>query len=246
MAGVSSSSTSRGRRCRQLAWLPIVPSTRRSSDETLEALGAGKTIRRLRREKQASDRRLDDMLRRGPNGTGGTDPTAQARAYEDEENRRLAAAQERENLGEAGAVSKYYHDRTVRETRGITQFQQNQSFEREDERDFRAACRADPALSSVASYVEQRIATARANGNYVVRREDLADHRLGQLLRERRAAKLDKAQGRASAQRQRQTVRTPRAQGSDAVAPRRGGRRSEADMSVEDFERSFGTIPITR
>lgn len=201
---------------------------------------ANDTIRRLRRENQ-------DLKRiTGTRTSDARDPAQQQREYQAEQGRLLEAARERERMGEVGAVAQFLAEKQEREFNNRLQWQANQSFERDDRREFRALVREDRISADLQDYVEEHVATARANGNFLLTREAVLNHRLGEMARQRaRNGGNKRQQDRGQARIVRQTVRTPRA-GSDAVNTRRGGRTKDpANMSVEEFEQSFGDVPIT-
>lgn len=198
---------------------------------------AAQTIRKLRRDLQL------ERMAKTPNP--GQDPQARQQAYEQDEARKLAAAQERERLGEAGVVAQYWAERGVREARAVTQGSQNQQFEREDSRDFRILCREDNVKPEMQDYVEDIIATARQNGNFMLTREAVLNHRLGQLARERLRNGNSRQQQRADGQRRRQHVPAPRG-GSDTPATRTRKVKSSDDLDVDDFEKQFGNRVIGR
>lgn len=201
---------------------------------------SSETIRRLRREKQD----LERILRTNTSGRQ-SDPGEQQRQYQDQQKQLLEAARERERLGDVGAVAQFLDDKRERETNNRLQFQANQSFERDDKRDFRQLCREDNIKPALRDYVEERIETARANGNFLITREAVLNHRLGELARaSARNGGNKRQQQRGESRVLRQTVKPARA-ASDVGGGRRRQRNPE-DMSAEEFEAAFGSIPLTR
>ena len=198
---------------------------------------AAQTIRQLRERAQRAER---ELAARGQS----QQPNAadQQARYEADEAKKLQAATEAEQLGAAGAVAKYWHDRTLRETQGVTQFSANQSFEREDAREFRLLQREIPAYGKVADFVEDTIAKARQRGDFSLTREAVAKYRIGELAI-KRAQNGGGQRTHAALSRQRNTVRPP-AGGSDQPAPRRGARKAESEWTTEDYERNLADRPI--
>lgn len=201
--------------------------------------------RDARRSREDKLRRENEGLRRilETNTAGrAPDSAAQQREYEAEQAKLLQAATEREQLGEVGTVAKYWADRTNREVSNRLQYQQNQTFEREDRRDFRSLCRDDNIPASIRDFVEDKIAEARQNGNYMLTREALLNHRLGELARQKARNGGTKRQGDRGQRRiERQTVRPARA-ASDAGRP--GRRKAESEWSTEDYERNLADRPL--
>lgn len=216
-------------------------------DGTSARQGRGKPDSRqrdARRSREARlEREIEELKRRSP-AAQVVDTAAQARQYQENEGRLLTAARERENQGEIGAVAQYFFERNQRETNAQLGFQQNQSFEREDSRDFRALCRDVPSFGKIKDWVEDAVAKARSNGNYQITREALAKFRLGELLIQRGGEKLARGNQRAAGQRQRQVVRAPSGAGGD-VAPRGGRRKPESEWTPEDYERYAGNVALT-
>lgn len=202
---------------------------------------ANEKIRELRERARRAERERDDFARRVTGG-GGQDTRAAQQQYETEQNRLLQAAQEADQLNPAGgAVARYYYERSQRENNFRLQQQRNESFERDDAREFRSICREERVPQRVREAVETAIAAARANGNYALTREAYYNHYLGMSARERRAEKLGVQQERGNRRILRETVKPPRG-GGDARAP--GRRKKESEMSAEEIEANFGNIPI--
>jgi hypothetical protein len=200
------------------------------------------TIRSLRERARTAERDRDaEIARRTGNQP---DQAAAGRAYQEEEQRKLAAAQELERLGEPGATSRYWNERTVREARGVSQFATNQSFERDDSREFRSLTREIPAYNAVKDWVEDYVGKQRAQGNFALTREAAATYRIGQLAIERAHGKGgEQHRQRAERTRDRQRVPAPRG-GSDQPAARTRKVKSSDDLDVDDFERQYGNQPI--
>ena len=204
---------------------------------------ANERIRRLAAENKRlkeSDRRLNDMLARGPRTE--SDPRAAQREYEAAEKARLDEATQAEQLGSTGAVARYWAERNSRETNARIQASENRAFEREDAREFRQICREDGISATLREWVETNVQTARANGNYALTREALLNHRLGQLARLGKAERLGKQQERGNRRIIRQTVKAPRG-GSD-VQRASGRRKRESEWTAEDYERQLSEKPL--
>jgi hypothetical protein len=201
---------------------------------------ANERIRRLAAENKRlkeSERRFNEMLGRGPRSDQ-PDPAAARRQYEEEEKRRLDEATQAEQLGNTGAVARYWANHTLRETGARIQQSENRAFERDDKRDFRQICREDGISASLRDWVEENIQTARANGNFALTREALLNHRLGQLARAGKAERLGRQQERGNRRILRQTVKPPRG-GSDQPRPT-GRRKRESEWTAEDYEKNLG------
>lgn len=208
--------------------------------------GPDRGQRDARRSREAKLQREVDELKRRVNAPGpAPDPQTLARNYEADENRKLTAAQEAENAGTIGAVARYWHERTVRESRDTVAFNRNQMREDADRDRFDALCDRKPHYDRVRDWVEDAIQNHRRNGNFEITRQALARYRLGELLDERGGKALEQRRQRADAGRQRQTVRAPRA-GSDAGGSgRRGRNKPESEWNAEDYERNAGGVFLT-
>ena len=181
------------------------------------------------------NKELERMAREG--GQPRIDPQQSQREYEQREERMLEEAR----INGPDAVSKYYYERGQRENAGRIQGMRNQDFERGDARDFRATCREDGISRDLQDYVEDHISYARQQGNFLLTREAVLNHRLGELARQRkRNGGSDRQRDRGERRIERQTVRAPRGSSDVARPSRRSGRME--DMSVEDIEKNFGNI----
>ena len=194
--------------------------------------GANDRIRQLNRRLQESERRFQEMVNRNNRGA---DPQEQQRQYEQQQNKLLEQAQAAEDMGDRGAVARYWADRRANETNFRIQQSENRAFEREDRAEFRALCREEGISTDLREWVEEFIANARANGNYMLTREAVYNHRLGQLARQNRGRTLRKQSERAERRVLSQTVRAPRG-GSDARPA--GRRKPESEWTVEDYEQN--------
>lgn len=205
--------------------------------------GANERIQRLTQENRrlkAAERRFQDMVERG--GRREPDPVEQQRQYEQQQKTLLEQAQAAEDMGDRGAVARYWADRRANETNFRIQQAENRAFEREDARDFRALCREEGIKPDLREWVEDFVSKARANGNYMLTREAALNHRLGQLARQGRNGSLAQQRERGERRILRQTVKPPRG-GSDARAT--GRRKPESEWTAEDYERQLANRPLT-
>jgi hypothetical protein len=201
---------------------------------------ASDTIRQLRADRQRLKRELEST--RAPR----QDTAAQQREYEAEQARLLKDAQDREELGERGAVARYFYQRSQSETFTRQQWYANQTFDREDRRDFREVCREHNVKPALRDYVEETIQNARANGNYQITREAVLKHRLGDLALQGRNERLGKQRERGERQILRQTVRPPRGGSDVAAGGSRRAPRDESKWTAEDYERQAGNITFDK
>lgn len=118
-----------------------------------------------------------------------------------------------------------------------------ESDNREQDR-FERLCDRDKIVSSVRPLVDRRVQELRADGiTGPLNREIIANDIIAKRYRER-AARAGTQQRRAAATTNaRQTVRNPTSASGQQSAPR-SRRGNFADLSVEDMERTLGTIPV--
>lgn len=166
----------------------------------------------------------------------------QQRALQEQRARELTEA--RNNGPEAYADVR---DRHLREDFAAeTQRRHFDSQDALDQARFDRLCDRDPMVENVRDEVENRIGALRAQGINPSngQREAVANIVIGERMRQRASRAGGQQRRRAAEQNTRQIVRRPNNPAS-TVAARRAPRSVE-EMSAEDFEAAFGSIPMGR
>lgn len=192
--------------------------------------GGSEEIKRLRRRAQQAERERDEARRSGQQ----TQQPQKSQAQIAEEER---AERERVSLLPPEEQITYWRTKDRQEFGNALRGLASQQADERDASKFDRLCAREPGLAAIQDDVEDEIKKARANGNFAVTREDVANWFLGKRARERAGRARGNQTRRAAAGRERETAR-PGTTRSDVAATRRPRADSTAarDKRVEGYE----------